>query len=192
MNMRMILFKEIPGNVTFGWYSPFPGMLRIYTKDAVELHTHRNECIILKPLCCYFLTILGFLHSHSDHLFIIRQILKNFLWQLIHRNNRMFSLSKDKSTLGESFRISPRLWRPEHNKLKHYMSFELCSSFTHSAWCSSAGFTSTSPRSQASQRISSSPAHLSPRREIITMTNSFPQHRCSWILEYGLKNCIMH
>lgn len=118
MNTRMILFKEIPGNVTFGWYSPFPGMLRIYTKDAVELHTHRNECIILKPLCCYFLTILGFLHSHSDHLFIIRQILKNFLWQLIHRNNRMFSLSKDKSTLGESFRISPRLWKARTQQAK--------------------------------------------------------------------------
>lgn len=84
-------------------------MLRIYTKDAVELHTQRSKCIILKPLCCYFLTILGFLHSHSYHLFIIREILKNFLWQLIHCNKRMLSLSKDESTLGKSFRISPRL-----------------------------------------------------------------------------------
>lgn len=101
--------KSFLENATFGWYSSFPGMLRIYTKDAVELYRHRSECIILKPLCCYFLTILGFLHSHSDHLFIIRQILKNFLWKLIHCNKGMFSLSKDESTLGKSCRISLRL-----------------------------------------------------------------------------------
>jgi len=107
--MRIILLKSFLENATFGWYSSFPGMLRIYTKDAVELCTYRSECIILKPLCFYFLTILGFLRSHSDHLFIITQILKNFLWQLIHCNQRIFSLSKDKSSLGKKSRVSPRL-----------------------------------------------------------------------------------
>lgn len=101
--------KSLLENATFGWYPSFPGMLRIYIKDAVEIYTQKSKRIILKPLHCYILTILGFLHSHSYHLFIIRQILKNFLWQLIHSNKRIFSLSKTASTLGKSFRILPGL-----------------------------------------------------------------------------------